>query len=351
MASVTTRIRDVKQPYGGYLPKKYFRKEILQDDEELYEEENIHPSLVGLAVDYLTRFRMGESRYSAFKISLTGALAINKESIAEGLLSNVKGLDDRSIISACKLVGFDVCYRSSKKNYKPVEGILPDKKTIMNIRILVNRCLKFWEIYGPIEQSCPTFEGGYTSIIETGDGDFVTKDTIWDFKVSKKDLDSKKTLQILVYYIMGQHSEYEYFKQIKTLGFFNPRLNIVYTCPVASISKEIIEEVEREVIGYGQIDEKESLGVFKVYESNIISRKTEFTVQEICEITHQRKSEVYKDIRIGRLNAYKKGNKYFVSQEDADQYLEKIKLQKKVIVLIFLFMCLISLAFLAFFLS
>lgn len=339
MATVTTRIREIKQPHGGYLPKNFFDKKILQDDEELYEEENIHPSLVGLAVDYLTRFRMGESRYEAFKISLMGAMVIKKESLAEHLLLHVNGLDDVSIISACKLVGFDVCYRSSKKSYKPVEGILPDKKTIMNIRILVNRCLKFWELYGPIEQSCPTFEGGYTSIINAGDGDFVTKDTIWDLKVSKKDLDSKKTLQILIYYIMGQHSKHEYFKEIKTLGFFNPRLNMVYTCPVSVIPNEVIEEVEKNVIGYGQKDKKEEVVFFRVYESNIASRKTEFTVQEVCEMTKQRKSNVYKDIRLGRLNAYKKGNKYFISQEDVERYSEKIKLQQKAIVFIIVLIC------------
>ena len=52
-----------------------------------------------------------------------------------------------------------------------------------------------------------TFEPtGYTKIVNAGDGDFLTKDTLWDFKVSKSKIDRKQTLQILMYWIMGKHS-------------------------------------------------------------------------------------------------------------------------------------------------
>lgn len=46
-----------------------------------------------------------------------------------------------------------------------------------------------------------TFKGGYSPIVTAGDGDYLTKDTLWDFKVSKKELNSKHTLQLLMYYI------------------------------------------------------------------------------------------------------------------------------------------------------
>ena len=48
-----------------------------------------------------------------------------------------------------------------------------------------------------------TFEGGYTNIVSSGDGDYLTEDTLWDFKVSKEEPKSKYTLQLLMYYIMG----------------------------------------------------------------------------------------------------------------------------------------------------
>lgn len=68
MSSVTKRISMVKQPYGGYLNKNQFDVSVIDDGKILNEKENISPSLIGLAVDYLTRFMMGASAKDAFKI-------------------------------------------------------------------------------------------------------------------------------------------------------------------------------------------------------------------------------------------------------------------------------------------
>lgn len=77
MYSVTKRISMVKQPYGGYLNKKQFDITTIDDGKTLNEAENIHASLIGLAIDYLTRFMMGTSVEEAFKISLQGALCLD----------------------------------------------------------------------------------------------------------------------------------------------------------------------------------------------------------------------------------------------------------------------------------
>ena len=77
MYSVTKRISMVKQPYGGYLNKKQFDVTAIDDGKILNEVENIHASLIGLVVDYLTRFMMGTSVEEAFKISLQGALCLD----------------------------------------------------------------------------------------------------------------------------------------------------------------------------------------------------------------------------------------------------------------------------------
>ena len=91
---------------------------------------------------------------------------------------------------------------------KKASDINPDKKTIYNIKTLIERCINFWEDYGPIEVDGFTFEnGGYTDIVTSGDGDFLTYDTLWDFKVSKQEPKSDHTLQILMYYIMGKHTK------------------------------------------------------------------------------------------------------------------------------------------------
>ena len=58
---------------------------------------------------------------------------------AKKLLKGIKGLDNESVSNACKLVGYDVCFRASVIGYKPVEEIKPDSDTIENIVIMVNR--------------------------------------------------------------------------------------------------------------------------------------------------------------------------------------------------------------------
>ena len=259
MYSVTKRISMVKQPYGGYLNKKQFDITTIDDGKILNEKENIHASLIGLAVDSLTRFLMGTSAEEAFKISLQGALCLdlflNNASDKKGLalrnakklLKGIKGLDDESVNNVCKLVGYDVCFRAGIMGYKPVEEINPDSDTIGNIVIMIERSLTFWKEYGPIIKDGFTFEGGYTDIVSSGDGDYLTRDTLWDFKVSKEEPKSKYTLQLLMYYIMGCHSIHPEFKQIEKLGIFNPRKNKVYIANISLISPEIIEKVSRDV--------------------------------------------------------------------------------------------------------
>ncbi|QWG38896.1 hypothetical protein EXW35_10745 [Bacillus mycoides] len=250
MVSVTQRISKVKQPRGGYIKPKDFNVIELNDGIDLYEEENIHSTLIGLAVDYLTRFTMRTSLEQAFKISLRGASRVNESNYAEELLNGISGLDDNSIENACKLVGFDTAFRAGIAMYKPVHTIQPDFSTISNIRNMVERSKTFNNNYGPIVKDGFTFEGGYTSSINTGDGDFLTENTLWDFKVSKSAPTNKHTLQLLIYYLMGVHSIHSEFEQIENLGIFNPRLNKVYLLPISTISNEIINEVSTTVIGY-----------------------------------------------------------------------------------------------------
>ncbi|WP_179863770.1 hypothetical protein [Bacillus toyonensis] len=51
MVSVTQRMSKVKQPRAGYNKPKDFNVIELNDGIDLYGEENLHSTLVGLAVD------------------------------------------------------------------------------------------------------------------------------------------------------------------------------------------------------------------------------------------------------------------------------------------------------------
>lgn len=278
MASVTARINQIKQPRGGFIRPSDMTVEYQNDGVELNSEENVHASIVGMSVDYLTRFMNGAPLEDAFAISLRGAQMAENFGVkglfttAVKLLHKIKGLDDTSITNACKLTTFDVWFRNAPaammaKNYKETN---PDKETVENIKIMVNRSLAFFKKYGPVTKDGFTFEpvdgresdyqrmcetkkgswGGYTGTVETGDGDFLTRDTLWDFKVTVSEPTNKHTLQLLMYWIMGQHSRQAVFKTITKIGIFNPRLNKVYLFVVNTLPKEIIEVVEKEIICY-----------------------------------------------------------------------------------------------------
>lgn len=166
-------------------------------------------------------------------------------------MAGVNGLDDGSLTNALKLSGFDVCFRAGVMGYRPVDEINPDKLTIQNVRTMVERSLHFLDVYGPKVLDGFTFEGGYTDTVSTGDGDFTTSDTLWDFKVSKMPVKKEHTLQLLMYWRMGLHSIHPEFQGIKYLGIYNPRLNEVCRIAVDDIPEGVITEVETEVIGYG----------------------------------------------------------------------------------------------------
>ncbi len=257
MSSVTARINEIKQPRGGYIKPSQFVLKQLNDNNRMNDVENIHATIIGIVVDYLTRYIMGTELIDVFNISCHGAILAKKMGYknavkaAKKYFSNIDGLDNESIINACKLATFDAWFRNpiGAMIAKTAEETNPDFDTIENIKIMIKRSISFWKKYGPIMKERFTFEEkGYTETVNTGDGDFLTEDTLWDFKVSKNNITNKHTLQILMYWIMGQHSGKSELK--KNLGIFNPRLNVVYTLDVENISPNIIKMIENEVICY-----------------------------------------------------------------------------------------------------
>ena len=251
MASVTRRIKEISQPRGGYLPPKLLEVIDLNDSITLHPNENIHASLVGLAVDYLSRIvACDNSPEEAFKISLKGALVAGELEQAEKLLKKVKKYNFTAIEAACQLAGYDVCFRAGPEYFNGVQHIKPDQDTLENIDAMIHRSEMFFEKFGPVIVDGFTFEGGYTETVNAGDGDFLTVDTLWDYKVSAKAPTNQHTLQLLMYYIMGMHSKHDCFKSIKYIGIFNPRLNKVYRFELAKLDPAIVEAIEKDVICY-----------------------------------------------------------------------------------------------------
>lgn len=253
---VTVRIKyirdipELRQPPHGYLSIDQFVREDIDKIDTLYdmEKESCKPFIVGLAVDYLTRFSVSGDRLSAFQVSIEGASILSMFDECINLLFKIKNIDDDdSIKLACQLCCFDGAARTNR--VYTVRELNTNNETVHNIRIMVKRALKYFE-KEEMEFGL-TFPGGYTKKVNNGDCDFVTKDTLWDFKVSKYPPTIDNSLQLLMYWRMGIHSTYkEKFQKIKYLGIFNPRLGVVYKAPVDDISESVINKVDFDIIGY-----------------------------------------------------------------------------------------------------
>ncbi len=267
MLSVTQRIRTVSQPRGGFLPVNSLEKRYYRDGKTINTTSpsyQAYSNIQGMAVDYLTRFMCGFPAEKAFCVSLAGAEKVNDSERAHSILNSVKGLDYDSIIAACKLSGYDVAYRRGPAFYSSVENIYPDRTIIDNIEIMVKRGVKFLLKQGEVKDVGFTFEGGYTHLVSSGDGDFLTSDGLWDFKTSLHDPNSAETLQILMYYAMAVHSQNRAYTHINKIGLFNPLKNILYFIPVEKLQDEVMMEICHDVIGYRRSKEacswRDSLG-------------------------------------------------------------------------------------------
>ena len=263
MTSIDERVHQVKQPRDGYVKASSFKEIAIPTTTKLHDEENIGASIVAMTVDYLTRYALTDNKGDSFRNCMEGARFAEEkgmskaQDMAVGYLREIEGINDKSIIAACKLVSFDVWFRgTSIKKSEEYEAQVPDKNTIENIKIMVQRSLDFFKKYGPIVKVGFNFKAvdasheGYTSLIDYGDGEFLTTEGIWDLQVTKAKLNDKQTLKLVMYWIMGQHCGQDIFKNIKTIGVFNAKLNIAYLLDVKQIPLDVFNEVSSQVIGY-----------------------------------------------------------------------------------------------------
>lgn len=294
MASVKRRIaqynKQVGQPRGGLVNPRSMTEIRLGDGEPVDQEsENLHPSLVGMAVDYLHRLAWAEPDTSAadslvrevFSVALIGASriaqALNNDSILRGIESELSkftwrpiaegrvafNLDEAAVRATIRLVRFDGVGRGALEAWTPSTPEAT-QTTVDHVLLLVQRLRDFFDEYGPITAHGFTFApmlsgvpvylksnpGGYTKLVHQGDGDILTTNDVWDIKVLSRGFNRDHTLQVLMYYLMGKESGLEMFDSVTGIGLVNPRLGIARQIEVSAIPDEVIRIVREDVIGY-----------------------------------------------------------------------------------------------------
>ena len=252
MLSITQRIGTAPQPRKGYLPIKQFTKNLYHDEEVIRdpgEESYSFSAIQGMVVDYLTRMKCGLAPLAAFKVSLMGAAAAGETDSALNLINRIHGTDDESIVAACNLVQYDYAIRHAPVYFRS-ESKEPNEAIRHNIRVMVSRGEQFLKSQGGVISAGFTLEGGYTQLVSSGDGDFLTPHGLWDFKTSSRLPTSYDTLQVLMYYIMGLRSKKKEFQKIESIGFFNPLFNVSFSIKVTDIPDRVFKKVSHDVIGY-----------------------------------------------------------------------------------------------------
>lgn len=257
MSTVTNRVGQIKKQ-SRFLKLSDFEKNYFEDGLNLSDDASISAQLIGTVVESLSEFLLGQDKNEVFKEAAFGLHLLNKTGQGNDestmgdileLLSNIKGLDKESIQYACLLSNYELYYRSAYYVPLSIESI--NDETISNIQILVNRTVKYFSENTTFVTSGVTFEGAYNDVIQKGDMDILTEDGLWEIKVKKSHIQTKDSLQLLTYYVLGLHSDNkEMFTKLNKIGVFNPRLNLAYIVNISDIAQETIYNVEKEVIGY-----------------------------------------------------------------------------------------------------
>lgn len=286
MNAVTDIVKSISQPHGGYLPIKDFKEVELGGD---VLSCDIPPIIVGKTLDSILRLIVMTDKYSVFHNSITGyenrvsyfanqfsgvdsAELIGEQIKLEDGKFNVYNLIERidsliqsyDIYNLCIVVSlihqydiwqYDFGYISSRSSIASSRPKYFKKKDIWVLMDLYKRLVSWLctMLSKGIVFDYRFYPDGYTDKVKYGVGDFICENTLFDLKCIKSKPTSYHTLQLLIYYVMGMHSNNRLYKNVRNIGIYSPILNKVWIMPVKNIPKELVHKVSSEVIGYNEL--------------------------------------------------------------------------------------------------
>lgn len=246
----------IQQPRGGYISPKSMSEAIITKDHDLEDQskESVVPALMGCAVDLGTR------------ILLTGSIDIVAEPLKEWAKDQDKswqtmvqnelhrfmnpaiGFEQREKFDAILGLASIEIYRRS---FQVLNLRSTNKADFDNFYKMIASAKELEKRIGRITQTGVTFEGGYTHTVSLGEADMLTQDALIDIKTSKYPPTAKHTLQLLLYWRLGIHSENpDAYQDLTSLGIWNPRLGIYYSYPIEDIENSTIQKLDSEILAY-----------------------------------------------------------------------------------------------------
>ena len=241
------------------------QKHYFQDNISLNStDENTSSTMISITTNYLTRYlllkEMNNSKLSeieckekAFLIPKKGSQISNKEEEFNDLLKKINAknyeIDNETVINAMQISNFTFFYWIDDFKYEKIKEANPDKETINNIKIMIQRSVSFFKNHDFYECSL-LFDDAfqYTKCITKADANFMSKKTLWNFTIEKEMKKEKNHLiKLLTYYSLSKkirNSENSIYKDLDSVGVFNPWLNVCFFWKIKDIDKNLICEID-----------------------------------------------------------------------------------------------------------
>lgn len=257
MASAATRAKEAWQPRGGYVDPRSMKTVRFEGARPFFPaaSENVHPSVVETAVRRLLALTAGDTVEGAFSECVVSALVVGERDDALRLRADIRGLDDASVASACRLSAYEAALEAGiALHAEDVTRMRPNAATLANVRTMVESASGFLKGRRLVARA-PLSPGGFTDLVDSGCCDFMTKRALWDVRTSDSAPGEEDTLRLAICLLLGLCSRCgQLFRRISELGVVNPRLLVAYAVGVEDIPPAVMREIGRKAVGVEDVE-------------------------------------------------------------------------------------------------
>lgn len=214
------------------------------------EDENISYTSTGTLIDFLTRMIVLNDN-NALGISLRGLAEMANKQQKAGYLYKAamfktltKDTEIDELNDDVFNLGLDICAweQAIRGGHYVSPQAYPNETTIIHYKIMLKRAKAYLEKIGNIIRT------GYVSATKngliSGDGDYLSPDTLIDFKVSKFTTMQPNWVRQLFLYRVLLRDELVSPDQIKKLMIYNPRRDEGFLLDLTQINPNILDFVK-----------------------------------------------------------------------------------------------------------